>query len=104
MRERVSIQRRSSAAAQDDAIGGFTDSWTTQETRWARVIPVAASEASRAGQLEGQVTHEVTLRYVSDIGPADRFLYGSRVLNIVSIRDLEERHRYTVCQCVEVVT
>lgn len=101
MRDRVEIQSR---AVNRGVYGEVSaPSWTSVATRWARVEPLSGREAWQAQQVRPDVTHKVTLRYYEGLGPRHRLKAGSRVFNITSVIDTENRHREMVCVCVEEV-
>jgi SPP1 family predicted phage head-tail adaptor len=103
--KRVSIQRRSSTK---DSYGQEIDSWTTIAQVWAQVKPLGGKERMRnaAMVVESILTHTVTVRYSATLMPpleadAWRILYGSRIFNITSSRDVEEDRRFIEFDCTE---
>lgn len=100
LRQQVAIQARTRTS---DGQGGATDSWVTLTagTVWAAIEPASGAEVFAAHQLQQRVTHKVTLRYREEITTAHRLLYGSRVLNIRSVLNPEERQRYLVVMVEE---
>jgi len=97
MRHRVGIQ---TASTSRDAAGQVTQSWSTSTTVWARIEAVSGDERNQAAQVEGRLTHRVTIRY-RDISPASRLLFGSRVLNILAVRHEENVTGTTIIDCRE---
>lgn len=100
MRHRVTLQSRT--LSRDDR-GGATPTYADLATVWAAVEPVAGKEAWQAQQAQSNVTHVVTIRAYAGLTPRHRVKFGSRLLNIDSIANLEERGRYMELQCVEEV-
>ena len=49
------------------------------------------------------MTHRVLLRYMAGIETEMRIRYGKRILEIVSVRDVNERHEYLQLLCRELV-
>jgi SPP1 family predicted phage head-tail adaptor len=103
--KRVTIQRRS---ATKDSYGQELDSWTTIAQVWAQVKPLGGRERMRnaAMVVESILTHTVTVRYSETLMPpleadAWRILYGSRIFNITSSRDVEEDRRFIEFDCTE---
>lgn len=95
LRHRITFQEESLIT---DAGGGQALSWaniSTDPTVWAEIRPLRGSEALRAEQLEDKVTHKITVRARTDITAAMRITFGSRAFNIRSIRNLEERDKFT---------
>jgi len=50
--------------------------------------------------MHGRDTYIITLRY-TDVTIKDRLLFDSRVFEVASIEDKEERNRELVLKCVE---
>lgn len=103
--KRVTIQRRS---ATKDSYGQELDSWTTIAQVWAQVKPLGGKERMRnaAMVVESILTHTVTVRYSATLMPpleadAWRILYGSRIFNISTSRDVEEDRRFIEFDCTE---
>lgn len=105
LRERLAIQGYAVVA---DGMGGETQSWSTLATVWGQVRMVAGLEqySTAADQVQGTVTHKVNLRQnAGDVALTvrHRFNWGGRILQIVSIGDMEGRRREQVVLCREVV-
>lgn len=103
--KRVTIQRRT---ATQDSYGQELDSWTTIAQVWAQVKPLGGKERMRnaAMVVESILTHTVTVRYSDTLMPpleadAWRILYGSRIFNISTSRDVEEDRRFIEFDCTE---
>jgi len=84
-------------------LGEVSRSWSTSTTRWASIKATAHREEERNRQIEDRATHWVTMRHVDGLSPNDRLKYGSRVFNILSVDNVEERDRKMLVRCVEVV-
>lgn len=84
--------------------GGFTHSWSTVAVVWAGVWPLVGREYMEARRVDADVTHEVRIRHRDGLTPSHQFVFDndtSRVLNIVSIRNVEERGRELIVMCRE---
>ena len=68
-------------------------SYETVDTVWGAVEPNTGKRYFEAMQANSEVQGAVRLRYRSDIEATWRILYGSRVLQIVSIVNPQERNR-----------
>jgi SPP1 family predicted phage head-tail adaptor len=98
LRHRVAIQ----TPVETNDHGSITLSWSTAATRWAEIRALSGRELAVARQQQSQVTHEVELRSPGvTVTPKNRILYGSRVLQIESIRDPSERGINVIASCVE---
>lgn len=103
--KRVTVQRRS---ATKDVFGQEIDSFTTIAQVWAQVKPLGGKENMRntAMVVEAILTHTVTVRYSEYLMPpleadAWRILYGDRILNISTSRDVDEDRRFIEFNCTE---
>ncbi len=79
------------------------NNWTDVATVWAAVDPVSGREFYEAQQSQSDVTHKIRCRYRSGLNTAMRIKFGSRILEIRSIIDWEERHESLLIMAVEVV-
>lgn len=100
MRQRVTLQRLTETP---DAFSQAQPTWTDVGTFWAKVKGASGKEVAIARQLQAQVTHSVTMRYIGVITPADRFLYAGRLLNITEAINVDERKREWQLLCTETV-
>ena len=101
LRHRVAIQSQSTTL---DDYGEATGSWSTGDTVWAAVEPVSGSERDIGEGKAGIVSHRVVMRYNSSVSPKKRLLFGSRVLNIDSVINVDELNERMSLFCVEEVT
>lgn len=101
LRHRVTLQ---SPTGSRDAVGERTTSWTDIATVWASVGPLTTRELMAAGQPMSEVSHRVRVRYSSTIAALDaswRVLFGSRVLVIQGVRNIDERNKEFELLCSE---
>ena len=101
LRHRVTIKNFTSAP---DATGQVIDSWSTLATVWAKVSPQSGTEKTNEGTSNIHEVHNVKIRYTGDIKPTYRLLYKTRILNIKSIGNLDERDRTMKLVCTENIT
>jgi SPP1 family predicted phage head-tail adaptor len=88
LRHRVAIQTASESA---DTLGEMTKSWSTVATVWAALWPLRGAEREEAGQIKAQVSHRMRLRYNATLTGKHRLLLGTRVFNIGSVINFDER-------------
>lgn len=100
LRHQVTLQRPRTSG---DAFGEERAEWEDVVELRAAITPVSGTEQMAAAQLAATVTHQVTTRYWPGITPRMRLLYGQRVLNIVSVVDVDERRRELRMDCAEAV-
>ena len=86
-----------------DAEGQEVITWTTVATVWAEVVPLTGKEYFAAKAVNSELTHRVTIRYRRNVKTTWRVLYGTRVLEIMSVADVEEKHVELELLCKEVV-
>ncbi len=100
LRKRVAVQ---SLSETENGFGQKTKTWSTSETRWAFIEPLSGRELEKARAVRSDVTHRVTMRAGGlTVTPEQRLLFGSRILNIASITNTEERNRELIFMCTEV--
>ena len=102
-RHQVRIEQRSLSV---DAVGQQLTTWTTLATTWAKVEPSAGNEQEVAGESRVRISHMVTLRHQSAfddprMAAKCRLHFKGRYLDIVNCRNLEERGRFDVLDCIE---
>lgn len=92
MRHQITFQSENPSA---DTAGGYVLAWTNGATVWAEIktrFSHSGSEKFSAGQLENRTSYAITTRYISGITPKMRILFGSRVLNIRSVVNLDGKN------------
>lgn len=100
MRERVTIQQEGAQTA--DGGGGYTAPWSAFASDIpAKVEPAAAAERIIGQKLAPVATHAVTIRYLEGVTAGMRVAWGSRILNIRGVVNLEARERFQVLACEE---
>lgn len=90
LRERVTLERW---AASTDARWGAGGGWVAFGDVWAGIQPRAAAETTQAKGVQTEITHDVVLRYRPDVDAKTRIRWMNRVLEIVSVLDVEARKR-----------
>jgi SPP1 family predicted phage head-tail adaptor len=98
LRHAIILQRRSGAA---DAGGGISTIWTDIAELRAAIVPLTGGETVQAMRVQPVQNYLVRMRYRADVTPADRLLFGQRVLNIRSVKNVNGRSRWTECRCEE---
>ncbi|HDZ39249.1 MAG TPA: head-tail adaptor protein [Marinobacter sp.] len=97
LRHRVEVQ----ASSEANSRGNTTKTWTTEVTIWAGIEPLSGRELIEAQEVVADATHRVKIRYLADVTPKKRFLFGTRELYIESVQNIDERNRELVLTCVE---
>ena len=94
----VSLQKRSVTRG---AAGEVVETWATIGTAWAAMKPLKGREYFAAKQVQAETTHEITIRYRSDMGPLDRITYKNRVFDIQTAINSMEQDRWLILICAE---
>lgn len=100
LNKRIELQAATQTA---DGMGGFTSSWTTQQTVWAAIWPTSAKELMQSAQNTMEISHRIRIRYKSTLIPSWRIKYGTRYFNILSIINPNERGEWQDLLCKEVL-
>ena len=94
-----------------DAEGTSVEQWRDIDTLWAHIQPTGGSELPVAAQTAEKITHQITIRYRTDLSPVKmRFLFPSvrqdtpdRLFNIHMLIDPDGMHEQLNCLCEEFV-
>jgi len=84
-----------------DSGGRISSGFSTIASVYANVVPKSGKEVYKQGKLIGSVTHEITIRYRTDITNASRISFNNKFFNIRSIINIDERDRYLKLMCEE---
>ena len=90
LRHRVKIQHYTES---QNAFGEATKNWTDYATVWAAVEPVKGREFWESQQINAEITTKVTMRYLAGVKPKMRILYDTRIFEIDSVINVDERNR-----------
>ncbi len=96
LRHRLTIER---AVRTADGGGGGAVAWDEVAEIWAAVEAVSGKETVAADRVSGEVSHLITIRQRSDLGPAMRFRRGSEIFEILAVLDKDGRGRFLECHC-----
>lgn len=80
---------------------GQPASYSDWATVWAAVNPLSGRDLFAAQQLQSEVTHRVKIRYRAGVNSAMRVRFGTRIFEIDSVIDPEERHEELHLMCTE---
>ena len=86
--QRIAFQRDESSTVDD--YGQVTRSWNTYYTTWASVRPLSGREQEQGMARQASISHRVRIRFKAGILHGDRIALSARVLEIVSVRNLDE--------------
>ena len=97
-KHRVVIQTKSSVS---DGEGGFTETYTGTATTWAAISPIRANQQMEYRSIGVDATHLIKLRGNVSINEADRVVFGSRVFEVLTVENIQERGILKVITCKE---
>lgn len=101
LRHLVSVQRTTESRS---ASGAVTNSWATLYSNvHARVNELSGLELIRAQRFDADVLYEVSMRYVADLRPKDRVIYGNDTLEIAAAINPDATRRETKLYCRKAV-
>lgn len=80
LNKRIELQRKTSVT---DGMGGFTDTWNTYASVWAKKTTHRSDEAVQSMQMTGTAIHNYRIRYRSDILSSDRVKDGTTYMAII---------------------
>lgn len=102
LRHTAQVQTKSEAA---DSYGEQDITWTTSSTvHRAMIEPLTGAENLIVQQMTPDVTHLVTMRYLSTLTTKDRlYIDGARTFEVVSILDTETYGHEMKVACKELV-
>lgn len=84
-----------------DGGGGAQVTWELVADVWAALRPTAGTETYEFDRVAGKVSHEVVIRFRSDVIPQMRFRAGTRVFDIRAAFDPDQRRRWLKCLAEE---
>jgi SPP1 family predicted phage head-tail adaptor len=87
--QRINLQRDAGNSVDD--YGQPQRLWGTYHTTWASVRPLSGREQEQGAARQAVISHRVRLRYKNGVLHGDRIsMAGGRVLEIVSVRNIDE--------------
>lgn len=100
LNKRIKIQ---SKASEKNEFGEFEDSWEDVKEVWAEVKPVTGRSFFAAQQINSEITHQVVIRYIGNIKPSMRVLYGTREFEILYCMNFDEANEAIQLMCKELI-
>ena len=97
LQAKITIQRKTRVS---DGMGGFTTSWDTIGTPYAKWSALSGAEAYRAQRINPSIKVKAVIRFKGDsygapyYSPADRVTYRGREYSIASVIDADDRQEW----------
>lgn len=100
LRHRIIIE---SETQTPDGIGGFTSSWVTFKTVWARIEPTRGNERKYAEKLEQNITHVLTChaQSVAGVNHSMRVNHNGTIYHIKAVVKLLEVDKWVKIDAVQ---
>ena len=98
LKHRITIEQPSRTA---DTYGGYTETWTTLVTVWAKIEPTKGLDRFFAHKVEHITTHKITIRERDDITSKMRISFDQRYFYIKGIKRIDEANRWIELHCEE---
>lgn len=98
LRHKITIQR---ATETQSAAGALSTTWATFATVWSEIEPITGREFFAQKIIQGEITHKITIRYLSGVVPKMRIIYGSRTFDIEQVMNVRERNKEMALMCKE---
>jgi SPP1 family predicted phage head-tail adaptor len=76
-----------SRATEPDGAGGYTETWNTAATVWAKLESLSGDEAYVAQAIRTHARYRITVRRNPAIEPARRIAIGARTFRILDVPD-----------------
>ena len=97
---RVTVQQLTQTTK--ESTGDQTETWIPRESVWAAIEPIAGNERFASAQIQGDVTHMITIRPIDDLKSSWRITHEGRTFHIAQPPiNIEERGRKMVLMCKE---
>jgi SPP1 family predicted phage head-tail adaptor len=96
-RHRVTIQTLTQTA---DGEGGFTDTWADTQTVWAAIYPMSAAQMTDYNTVGVDANITIKIRGKIAVGEKQRIKFGTRIFEIKTVEDAQERGfvKYVICK------
>jgi SPP1 family predicted phage head-tail adaptor len=98
LRHRVTIE---SGTRTSDGAGGSTIEWQTVAEVWAAIWSRTVDETFVLDRVAGTATHDIWIRYRSDVSPDMRIRFGTRIFDVLGAIDVEDRGAWLKCPSEE---
>lgn len=76
-------------------------SWSDVATVWFAMLNQSGREVVTAREVIPEMTHTIQIRYRSGVNGKLRFVFGSRIFDVLSVRNPEEANEMLLLDCKE---
>jgi SPP1 family predicted phage head-tail adaptor len=103
LRNRADLEALTATSTAAGSRGQPQEDWTLVDPVRIGIFTLQGREAELVHEIVPTATHLVVSRYHQGVKPEARFRLGNRVLNVQSVDDAENRHRWMDSVCIEEV-
>ena len=96
--DRVALARKVDVSEPE---GGTLITYVPVTSLWARVRALSARASSQAEARGSRQSHDIVVRFRTDIAPGDRFTWRGRSLAVLGTEDPDVRRAWIACRCEE---
>ena len=85
----------------NDGNGTPTTTYVNTQSVWAEIAQMSGQEVAWPQQVQAEEMFVITCRWFSNIAQAQRVTFGTRIFNIVAVKDIISLHHVvevTVCE------
>ena len=100
LKHRITFQRLSQSK---NEYGELADEWLDIKTVWAEIKPVSGNQFFAAKQINSEISHNVYIRYRTDLKPSMRIKFKERIFEILYLMNVNEGNRLIQLYCKELV-
>lgn len=83
--------------------GEFEELWEDFKEVWAEIKPVSGNQFFAAKQINSEISHNVYIRYRTDLKPSMRIKFKERVFEILYLMNVNEGNRLMQIYCKELI-
>lgn len=99
LKHRIVLQKK---MITEDALKQQTENWTDFAFVWAGIEPLSGREYFAAQQINSEISVRITIRHLSGITAEARVVFDSRIFEVLSVINPEERCESLILMCREV--
>lgn len=83
--------------------GEMLGQWSDFKTVWADVRPVSGRQFFAAKQINNEISHNIYIRYNSELLPNMRIKYKERTFDILYLMNVNEENKLMQIYCKEII-
>lgn len=100
LKHRITFQDLSNSR---NEYGELIEDWLDVKTVWAEIKPVSGKQFFAAKQINSEISHNIYIRYRSDLNSSMRIKFKERIFEILYIMNLNESNTIMQIYCKELV-